>query len=39
VSSDEFVSISISILSGEFASGDEILIDCGDNGKFSFKKQ
>ena len=31
--------ISIGILSGEFGTGDEILIDCGDNGKFSFKKQ
>lgn len=31
--------IAMKILSGEFLSGDEILVDCNDNGKFSFLKR
>jgi ATP-dependent Clp protease ATP-binding subunit ClpB len=32
-------SFAVRILSGEFSNGDEILVDCDDNGKFSFKKR
>lgn len=31
--------IAVKLLSNEFSNGDEILVDCGDNGKFSFKKR
>ncbi len=31
--------IAVKLLSNEFTNGDEILVDCGDNGKFSFIKR